>query len=276
MEYPEAVVRQLRDRLARYHSETRINGRKRSWERVAEDMLDATSTPPAFVSAEFYAPLGEALRRFAAGKQVLTAERLDVLRGFLVERGLLTLTQTEISSEMARSLNALFGVDDTVGEVARATFEGNFVGVKKRWNEECEIAILRIAQNGDVGLCVEEEIHVVGSTPSAYDMRALDRFLQIRRRATLRKDGWLVHTADRQVLLVLRDRLSLVTSFCSIAYWETSNRAGTAFFVLMRQSPNLNFGGPKQSQEESSEYVRGKIASSVLHFARMEGKAVGR
>lgn len=275
MEYPEAVVRQLRDRLARYHSETRINGRKRSWERVAEDMLDAKSTPPAFVSAELYGPLGEALRRFAAGKQVLTAERLDVLRNFLIERGLVVETQTGIPTQTVRGLHALFAVDEARGDNARKIFEGSFIAVRERADRQCELVVLRIAQNSDAGLALEEEAHIVGSVPSPYELRDLDRFLQIRRRATIRQDGWLLLTAKGQVLVLLQDRLSGEAAFCSIVSWDVGNRSGASFFVFLSQ-PSLQSSTEipdalrwAKSPEKLEEGLKLWLASGTRHFKRM-------
>src|SRR5690606_37402391 len=86
MEYTDVIIRRLRDRLMRYRTENRIGGRKRPWHRVAQDIADAESVPQSFYNREDnFDVLGEALRRFEAGLQVPSKERLDAIRAFLIE-----------------------------------------------------------------------------------------------------------------------------------------------------------------------------------------------
>jgi hypothetical protein len=208
MEYGDAIIRRLRDRLLRYRSETRIGGRKRPWHQVAMAIADAESVPRAFYDKEDdFAVLGEALRRFGAGTQVLSRERLDALSAFLKEKGYLTetdLEQADAPVQVLHGLAAFFGNGSLPDPQALC---GDYLAARHGGGRN-EYRLLTIALNGSGALEAEEVTHVTTARTHARHPVELHRFFKVASTAMTRCDGWAVALAAGPVLILVRDRLS--------------------------------------------------------------------
>jgi hypothetical protein len=112
MAFTDAQIERLRARLSAYREHEGRNGRARPWKSVLDDILMAETTrheyPEDGSLPEFRE---EALRRFAAGTSVLTEDKLEDIRAFLIEKRYLTsceLEEGEWSFASALALSALF------------------------------------------------------------------------------------------------------------------------------------------------------------------------
>lgn len=207
MDYTDAIIRRLRDRLLRYRSESRIGGRKRPWNRIAQDIADAESVPRAFYDKEDdFDVLGEALRRFAAATQVPTVERLDAITAFLTEKGYLTREEMEEVEPPVQAILALaqfFGSHDGPNPQA---FCGEFFAARHSANGRNEYRLLTLAMNGNTGMQAEETAHLTAARARTNDPRELRRFFKVAATATIKSDGWLVPVDPRQFLMLVKDR----------------------------------------------------------------------
>lgn len=211
MEYSDPVLRRLRDRLIRYRSEARTNGRKRPWHRIAMDILDAASVPASFYNKEDSTEvLGEALRRFAAGLQTPTVERLDAVTAFLTEQNYLSGTDLSAAlapQDAARQLAAFFGDVPPRGASARDALCGQFLAVRSEGGRK-KYVLLDVLPVGNSGLQVEETEHSTSATTHARNPTELRRFFRVASMAMEKRDGWMVEAPRGQVIIFIRDRLS--------------------------------------------------------------------
>ncbi len=205
MTYNDAALRRLRDGLLHYRSANRINGRKRKWERIAEDMLEAPTTSRAYRNDEAdYPALGEALRRFAAGGQTLGTARLDVLRAFLESGSYILADDGEDSTlppGLAQAIYRAFSGGSDPAPSKPDRIEGTFFAVR---GEEKAISFLRIAQQPDGLLSLEESVYELSTKPSSRDPIALRRMARVASLKRVNRDGWVF--GFKSTLVLARDR----------------------------------------------------------------------
>ncbi len=217
MDYTDAMIRRLRDRLMRFRTENRIGGRKRPWHRVAQDIADAESVPREFYDREDnFDVLGEALRRFEAGLQVPSRERLNAIRAFLIEKRYLDADGDDETATPQRFIDNVRGF--LAGEQPCAVPEtalGYFIAEQRSGGRGCVYRVIRImpAENG-TGV-FEESIHKTAMAARTRDTRELRRFFQVAATTTQRRDGWVLAGRNGQLLMLVKDRITGETEISS-------------------------------------------------------------
>src|SRR5690606_5268543 len=145
MEYSDDILERVRAALIEYHAATAANGRKRSWSKIASDLHFSFLEPPPIDDGadddderivDIDKPVAESLRRFAAGTQTPSKDRLDAICAYLKEKSYLSdedLVPAEPASHLLRALQAFFGIRDSA-EVPAGTFtiHGVFAASSKR------------------------------------------------------------------------------------------------------------------------------------------------
>lgn len=283
MEYTDAVLRRMRDALVHYRSDNRIGGRKRKWERIAEDMLESPSTPREIRMNEAeYPVLGEALRRFAAGTQTLAVPRRDVLRDFLAAKRYLLqddLAVDDISQDWVRSLYKFFEGGSEPVAAPHHRLEGGYCGARREEYGKKRISFIRIALRADGILGVEETLHETSLDWASRDFTALQR---VAKAGTLKReklDGWIMGRGEQQLLiLVIRlDGACQYRVIAPAAGKENSPNVKEFLIVDMMQSgfdlsfyknidrTRLDHDGQPQ---EMKELVGSWAADRTWHFER--------
>lgn len=235
MDYADATLRRLRDRLIRYRNDVRVNGRKRTWETIANDILDAESVPRSTYDRETsFKVLGEALRRFAAGLQTPTPERLDAIAAFLIEKKFLTREELDETANDLAALQMLAGVFENDDSRISATFRrngliGSYVAVRTTPNRRHEYAILEIGSTGNQAYIVEETIHRTNAASPSLELGALRRFFRVASMGADKGDGVVVESHGGMPLLIMRDRLTRAATVYSVVFAEQPHyQAGEA------------------------------------------------
>ncbi len=243
MDYTDAIIRRLRDRLIRYRSEGRIGGRKRPWNRIAQDIADADSVPRAFYDKEDdFDVLGEALRRFAAAISVPSVERLDAITAFLIEKGCLSrdeLQEADAPAQAIRSLAEFLGGNDDGPIPDTVLLCGQYLAERRDQRGRNEYRILAIAQDGNKGFQVEEISHTTAMQARTRNPAELRRFFKVAGTSTTRNDGWIVRGRNKQVLVLIKDRLTGAAELRSIVYAVPASDGGTAGSLYMLKHGEL-------------------------------------
>ncbi|KQZ26512.1 hypothetical protein ASD50_03645 [Mesorhizobium sp. Root552] len=279
MEYTDPVLRRLRDRLIRYRSEARTNGRKRPWHRVAMDILDAESVSPAYYEKEVSSEiLGEALRRFAAGLQTPTVERLDAITAFLTEQHYLSgsdLGEAQAPLEAARQLAAFFGEATPRHLPARDALCGQFLALRADGGRK-KYVLLDVSPVGDSGLQVEETEHSTSAVTQSRSPAELRRFLKVASTAVEKRDGWMVEAPRGQVIIFIRDRLNEEANVYTVVADDREAGVANAARNIHLLRPVPITGGARivplasddSAPAESS--VPGFLSQMIWHFSRQE------
>ncbi|WP_341857969.1 hypothetical protein [Sinorhizobium medicae] len=279
MEYTDPVLRRLRDRLIRYRSEARTNGRKRPWHRVAMDILDAESVSPAYYEKEVSSEiLGEALRRFAAGLQTPTVERLDAITAFLTEQHYLNgadLGEAQAPLEAARQLAAFFGEAAPRHLLARDALCGSFLAVRTDGGRK-KYVLLDVSPIGNSAVQVEETEHSTSAVSHSRNPAELRRFLKVASTAMEKRDGWMIEAPRGQVIIFIRDRLNGEANVYTVI--ADDREPGTTSLAqnvhLLRPVPVA--GGARivpltpQAHEQPDSPVPGFLNQMIWHFCRQE------
>lgn len=279
MEYSDPVLRRLRDRLIRYRSEARTNGRKRPWHRVAMDILDAASVPASFYDKEDSTEvLGEALRRFAAGLQTPTVERLDAITAFLTEQNYLSATDlgtAQAPLDAARQLAAFFGEAAPRHSSARDALCGQFLAVRSDGGRK-KYVLLDVSPVGNSGLQVEETEHSTSTLTHSRSPTELRRFFRVASMAMEKRDGWMIEASRGQVIIFIRDRLSGDANVYTVI--ADDREPGTASpaqsMHLLRPIPFAG-GAPivplgQQQPAQSEATVPRFVGQMIWQFSRQE------
>ena len=242
MDYTDAMIRRLRDRLMRYRTENRIRGRKRPWHRVAQDIADADTVPREFYDREDnFDVLGEALRRFEAGLQVPSRERLDAIRIFLIEKRYLDADgddETATPQRLIDNVRGFLGGDQPCALPETAL--GCFIAEQRRGGRGYVYRVVSImpAENG-TGV-FEESIHKTAMAARTRDASELRRFFQVAATATQRRDGWVLAGRNGQLLMLVKDRITGETEIGS--------------FVTNTEAEELYRGAPLQFLDGGTEW----------------------
>lgn len=220
MEYSDDNLARIRAALLDYHAATRSNGRKRSWSDIARTIADefAELMPSAEDDADDlwsenssavkdpHKPLAEALRRFAAGTQTPSEERLDATCGYLKAKKFLTdadLLPAESGQPLLHALTAFFGAGQ--GPSDRA-IEGRFTASRKQEGRPIELSVLTVRANGSGAAIAEDRLYNLPIAPQSTQRDALVRLLSRTGGSEQRFDGWLF-VVDGPACLVVRDTL---------------------------------------------------------------------
>lgn len=284
MDYADATLRRLRDRLIRYRNDVRQNGRKRTWETIANDILDADTVPRSTYDREpSFKVLGEALRRFAAGLQTPTPERLDAIAAFLIEKKFLTRDELDEASNDLAALQLLAGVFQSEDSRISAAFRrngliGSYVAVRTTPNRRHEYALLEIGTAGNQGFIVEETIHSTNAASPTQELGALRRFFRVASTGADKGDGVVVESHGGMPMLIMRDRLTRLATVYSVVFAEQpSYQAGEAAGLFIHKPQP--FTDPESiprldgTKAEAASLVD-RVAASLtdgLHYYRRGG-----
>lgn len=279
MEYTDPVLRRLRDRLIRYRSEARTNGRKRPWHRVAMDILDAESVSPAYYEKEVSSEiLGEALRRFAAGLQTPTVERLDAITAFLTEQHYLSasdLGEAQAPLDAARQLAAFFGEAAPRHLAARDALCGQFMAVRTDGGRK-KYVLLDVSPVGNSALQVEETEHSTSAVSHSRSPAELRRFLKVASTAMEKRDGWMIEAPRGQVIIFIRDRLNGEANVYTVITDDREAGAASAAHNMHLLRPVPIAGGARivplapQESAQAEGTVPGFVNQMIWHFSRQE------
>lgn len=221
MEYSDDNIARIRAALLDYHGATHSNGRKRSWS-VAAEAIAAAETPDLVPPEDDdddddlagddqrvrdpYKPLAEALRRFAAGTQTPSTDRLDAITDFLKSKKFLSdadLRSTERSPDLVQALSAFFGA---AHDPAQEGIEGRFTASRKRDGLPNELSILTVRKNGNRAPAVEDRFYSLPIAPQSTKREALVRLLGRTGGSEQCFDGWVLLNKGR-INLFLQDTL---------------------------------------------------------------------
>lgn len=245
MEYTDPVLGRLREALERYRITQAVNGRTRSWKQVAFDIYE----PPLDMSDEdvdaLLKPEAESLRRFAAGKQTPTPERLDRLSGFLIAEECVhedDLTANDPAVADARGLYRFFDCRGDELSFPKFLFAGTRSGP-----EAMEIRVLQVWRQ-DGFAKVAETIHWVPTPPRLNDLRNIMDYLDKNSTGKFSHEGWIVETPASQVLIFFKDPLKRSVTFSSVVY---DGRSGLPDFPddTMWMIDHVDFSNPEGYQE---------------------------
>lgn len=220
MDYTDAMIRRLRDRLMRYRTENRIGGRKRPWHRVAQDIADAESVPREFYDREDnFDVLGEALRRFEAGLQVPSRERLDAIRAFLIEKRYLDPDNSAEDEDDPRrlftALDAFLSGSGAKRFVAEDRIEGTYLAVQQQGGRYDYRVLSLLPAGGDIW-SIEDTIYKTAMPARTTNPAEFRRFLKIASTVKSRNDGWAILAPDGQMVALCADRLTRDRSLTSL------------------------------------------------------------
>lgn len=264
MEYTDVILRLLREALERYRLQNRANGRERSWKQVAFDIFE----PPLTLSDQevdaLLKPEAESLRRFTAGKQTPTPERLDRLREFLIDEECLAESDLATGDATAADVRALYKFFDfRPGGIF--PFPRALIAASAAPHDRTELRILRTWQEGE-GLRVSEAIYWVSSPPRLNDMQNLESYLEKNNTGKFVREGWLVETPARQLLFFFKDPLRRSTTYSTVVYdgrdLESDFPRGTMWVL-----DHLDFSNPDGYQEHfPSEDLKGaNLTTMAVH-----------
>ncbi len=287
MEYSDDILARIQAALIDYHAATHSNGRKRTWSAIARDLHDAAmdaldadddieDDDEPF--GDPYKPLAEALRRFAAGSQTPTTERLDVLCAYLKSKTFLTeadLRPAEAGSPLVHALTIFFGG----GEESRTTapLQGRFAASRKLPSGRTELSVVTVRNAGANVPVVEDKLYSLPIAPQSTRRDALARLLKRSGGSEQRSDGWLFH-ANGQTCLVVQDSLRGEPSIYTVLDRKVAAGDTPAAVLLVK---SRDFGAPAPGYEKgrmsfvpddtsTRDVAFGKIKERIWEY-RQEG-----
>jgi len=249
MDYSGDVIERVRAALMDYHAATATNGRKRTWSAIASDLHDEFLSPPVVDDEndedlrDVDKPLAEALRRFAAGAQTPSPERLDALCRYLVGRSYLSegdLNPAAPASPLFHALRSFFGASTDPAAARSFPIKGSYAASRKHSSGRTELAILTIS-DGDIGFAAaEDKLFVLPVAPQSTKREALARILRRTGGAELRFDGWLFQSQG-QACLFVQDSLRKNPGVYTILDRKPGAEGSRASVLLLKSG---DFGAP--------------------------------
>ncbi|TCU21830.1 hypothetical protein EV130_110174 [Rhizobium azibense] len=276
MDYSDTALRTIRAALLEFRSATRANGRKRSWHAIADELNEdyvASSDDDA------YKALAEALRRFAAGTQTPTGERLDAVCQYLIDRKFLSpvdLKPAATEPLLVRALQEYFGMDDAAD--SSPPLAAVFVGSRKI-GARTELSFLKIGAEEEGRFVVEEKLYSLPVAPLSHRRDAIARVLSRHGGSESRYSGWLIR-ARGQHCLFTRDDVTKEPSVHLIARLETGGDNQPPIELTILKS--RDFGNPVAgyasermrllSRNDDPEQQRlARIKEHIWLYRRQEG-----
>ncbi len=249
MEYSDDVLARVRAALIDYHAATHVNGRKRSWSAIAEELDepldDDDDDDDGAPFADPFKPLAEALRRFAGGTQVPSTERLDSLCRHLVAKGFLgeaDLRPAGTDHPLLHAFRSFFGDDASSGSLIK----GRFAASRKPPAGRNELSILTINEASHAPR-VEDKLYSLPIPPQSTRRDALARLLRRTGGSEQRFDGWLFGAKGQRCLLV-QDTLRGESSIYTVLDYKVPAGATPAIITLVK---SRDFGLPPAGYETS-------------------------
>lgn len=256
MEYSDDILARIQAALIDYHAATHTNGRKRTWSAIARELHDAAIDSFDEVDdiedddepfGDPYKPLAEALRRFAAGSQTPSKERLDALCAYLKSKSFLTeadLRPAAVGNPLVHALSTFFGV---AGEAATAALQGRFAASRKQPTGRTELSVLTVKADSNSVPVVEDKVYSLPIPPQSTRRDALARLLKRSGGSEQRYDGWLFHWKG-QTCLFVQDSLRGEPSIHTVLDYKVAAGSAPAAMLLVK---SRDFGAPAPGYEKS-------------------------
>jgi len=272
MEYSDDILARLQAALIDFHAATHSNGRKRTWSVIARELynsaIDSLDSDDDGQSGDPYKALAEALRRFAAGSQTPSKERLDALCSYLKSKSFLTdadLRPAEVGSPLVHALTNFFGGEEESRTVA--TLQGRFAASRKLPSGRTELSVVTV-RNTDVRVpIVEDKIYSLPVAPQSVTRDALARVLKRLGGSEQRYDGWLFHK-NGQTCLVVQDSLRGEPSIYTVLDRKVASGDTPAAIMLVK---SRDFGAPAPGYEKGRmSFVAGDESHRDIAFGKIK------
>lgn len=251
MEYADDILARIQAALIDYHAATHTNGHKRSWSVIAQEIYDSAfdtlSVGDDGVSGDPYKALAEALRRFAAGTQTPSKDRLDALCAYLLSKSFITdadLRPGDASHPLVRALSAFFGSPEEGRDFA--VLHGRFAASRPLASGHTEVSVITVRNGGDYAPVIEDRLYHLPIAPQSTKRDALVRLLKRRGGSEQRFDGWLFHR-DGQACLVVQDSLRGEPSIYTVLDRKVAAGETPAAMLLVK---SRDFGAPAPGYEK--------------------------
>ena len=239
-EYTAWYIARLRDRLARFRAVETLNGRARTWARVANDIMETEGLPQDQTDRywdqdEGDKILGEALRRFVDQQQVPNRQRLDAISLFLKAKGYLNdddVQETTADFAAALALQKFLSAGAVEGDGALA---GVYTASRRAGRSGSTVHTLEIASTDrpeilrfsetilyNPASMMREQIY----TPGRLRTHAGER--------TERLEGWVVQGIGGTAFALIQDRLLGERRLFSIPHAERSEKPDESYLILVR------------------------------------------
>ncbi|RVH60070.1 hypothetical protein CN213_06075 [Sinorhizobium meliloti] len=277
MELSDAALRTVRAALLEYRSATRVNGRKRAWFAIADDMHRGFLEDDETSEADPRKALAEALRRFAAATQTPAPERLDALSRFLIHLKFLYAADIEATVQepiLVRALQDYFGLDGEAGETGpplSATFAG-----RRKVGTRTELSLLTIGEEQAGTFAVTENLYSLPIAPTSTKRDALTRILSRIGGSERRYSGWLVRTRGQHCLFA-RDEVSRETTIDIILIYQTDVPGRAPADITLVKSRDFGFAPAGYAKEKmkvltsNHDPEEGRIArikDNIWHYTK--------
>ncbi|MDT3379628.1 hypothetical protein RNI52_20025 [Labrys neptuniae] len=287
MEYSDDILARIQAALIEYHAATHTNGHKRTWSVIAEQMynsaIESLGADDDGQSGDPYKALAEALRRFAAGSQTPSKERLDALCAYLKSKSILTdadLRPAEVGSPLVHALTIFFGGGDESRTVP--PLQGRFTASRKLDSGRTELSVVTVRNAGANVPVVEDKLYSLPNPPHSMTREALTRFLKRSGGSEQRYDGWLFHK-NGQTCLVVQDSLRGDPSIYTVLDRKVAAGERPAIILLVK---SRDFGAPAPGYEKgrmsfvpddtsTRDVAFGKIKERLWEY-RQEGGGDGQ
>lgn len=277
MEYSDDILARIQAALIDYHAATHTNGRKRTWSAIARELYDATIDSPDANDDEEdddepfgdpYKPLAEALRRFAAGSQTPSKERLDAVCAYLKSKSFLTeadIRPAEAGSPLVHALTAFFGGDEETS--ALTVVAGRFAASRKQASGRTELSVLTVRPAGNSAPIVEDKLYSLPIAPQSTKRDALARLLKRSGGSEQRYDGWLFHKKG-QTCLVVQDSLRGEPAIYTVLDRKVAAGDIPAVILLVK---SRDFGGPAPGYEKGRmSFVPDDMSTRDMAFSKIK------
>ena len=278
MDYPDVTLRTVRAALLEFRSTTRVNGRKRSWHAIADDINDEYIQRQ---DDDAYKALAEALRRFAAGTQTPSPDRLDAVCQYLIARKFLSpvdLKPEATEPVLVKALQEYFGAAGDTGPPG-PPLAATFIGSRKIGSRH-ELSFLKIGTEAGGRFAVEEKLYSLPIAPQSNRRDAIARILSRHGGSESRYSGWLIR-ARGQHCLFARDEISKEPSVHIIVRLETGGQGQPPSELTLLKSRDFGDRPPGYGHEKvkllsvsSDPEARrlDKIKDNIWSYRRQEGK----
>jgi len=282
MEFPPDVMNRVRAALEEYRFAKTLNGRRRTWQWVAEELFDDfLSDTPLDDSKDAIKALAEALRRFAAGTQVLSDERRAAVRAFLLHKRFLTEADFESAPGIAPLILQLRGflhADESLDRSAASLLAGNYIAMRKARGSRYEVSVLTISP-ADGSAAVEERVHVFAAPPTTLTKEGVKLYVKATGAGTARHSGALLGTRDGQICLLTRDNALPAASICLLLHREGDPGGNDTRHMLILKSGDFGAAQPQRGAQgirtvldtdEDKDGIGAFVMNSLWRYNRSE------
>ena len=282
-EYTAWHIARLRDRLARYRAVETLNGRARTWSRVAMDIMDADGISEELWNREKDDKvLGEALRRFVDQQQIPNIDRLDAITLFLQRKGYFTdedIQETTQDFAAALGLHAFFGAPDHTGD---DPLIGVFTTARKAARNGSRAYTLEIAPTDRPDILRFNETVVFNPSSTTGDQVFLPRLLRTYAgQKTERFEGWIVRRSSGDWVALVQDRLHGERQLFIVPHAARGENHEESFLVMIRtgvygDADTISGIGPTRAIMVASDVAEWAKVNTWAYRYRPAGGPEGR